>query len=288
MSRNPFNLPYDSKIENINLVKTIAVNLKKVTCNLIMGGDAPVKFQCSFQDPATNYMEGLYSFNAHLLTLIVGIVILVGWMLTSILSNNLETDSSTVNEFYHSNNIEIVWTTVPALLLAGLASPSFSLLYGLDETTDPSLTVKIFGHQWYWRYELSDANACFKSTDVRFSAYLLSDEYLTFENSGLKRTLEVNRRLVLPTTKIIRLLITGVDVLHSWTIPSFGVKVDACPGRLNQANLFLKRCGLFFGQCSEICGVNHGFMPIAVLAVPSLQFHTILLNRIQHISYSKI
>lgn len=250
-------------------------------------GDSPKRMQCSFQDPATGYMEGILSFNFHLLTLIVGIVILVGWFMISILSNQLEFNSSKVDVFYHSNLIEIVWTSVPAVLLAGLASPSFSLLYGLDESTDPSLTVKIFGHQWYWRYELSDANACFKSTDLRFSAYLLSDEYLSIEKSGLKRTLEVNRRLVLPTTKIIRLLITGVDVLHSWTIPSFGVKVDACPGRLNQANLFLKRCGLFFGQCSEICGVNHGFMPIAVLAVPSLQFNTILLNCIHHLAYSK-
>lgn len=262
-----------------------SLNINPVFALLV--GDAPRKMQCTFQDPATSYMEGILSFNSHLLTLIVGIVLLVGWLMLSILSTQLEFNSSLVTSFYHSNTIEIVWTTVPALLLAGLASPSFSLLYGLDESTDPNLTVKIFGHQWYWRYELSDANACFKSNDIRFSAYLLSDEYLSIENSGLKRTLEVNKRLVLPTSKIIRLLITGADVLHSWTVPSFGVKVDACPGRLNQANLFLKRCGLFFGQCSEICGVNHGFMPIAVLAVPSLQFHVILLNCIQHISYSK-
>jgi cytochrome c oxidase subunit 2 len=272
--------------ENLSIKNSHAmVFLKKM--NLDFTCDSPIKFQRSFQDPATNYMEGLLCFNTHLLTLIVGIVILVGWMLSVILNNNLEVTSSKVDDFNHSNNIEIIWTTIPALLLAGLASPSFSLLYGLDETTDPSLTVKIFGHQWYWRYELSDANACFQSTDVRFSAYLLSDDYLTSEGNGLKRILEVNRRLVLPTTKIIRLLITGADVLHSWTIPSFGVKVDACPGRLNQAHLFLKRCGLFFGQCSEICGVNHGFMPIAVLAVPSLQFNTILLNRIQQISFLK-
>jgi cytochrome c oxidase subunit 2 len=260
-----------------------AGNLVIFNVNLLKG-DSPLKFQLSFQDPATNYMEGLFCFNSHLLILIIGIVCLVGWMLSSILTNYLEIDSSNVDKFNHSNNIEIVWTTVPAFLLAGLASPSFSLLYGLDETTDPSLTVKIFGHQWYWRYELSDTNACFNSTDIRFSSYLLSDEYLSTESNGLKRILEVNRRLVLPTTKIIRLLITSVDVLHSWTIPSFGVKVDACPGRLNQAHLFLKRCGLFFGQCSEICGVNHGFMPIAVLAVPSLQFNTILLNRIKQVS----
>lgn len=259
-----------------------------VSINFQIGkGDSPRRLQRSFQEPATDYMEGILSFNFHLLTLITGIVILVSWLFVSILSLQLEMLSNTVSGFYHSNVIEIVWTTVPAVLLAGLASPSFSLLYGLDESADPSLTVKIFGHQWYWRYEMSDANACFQSNDIRFSAYLLADEYLSIENCGLKRTLEVNRRLVLPTTKIIRLLITGVDVLHSWTVPSFGVKVDACPGRLNQANLFLKRCGLFFGQCSEICGVNHGFMPIAVLAVPSIQFHTILLNRIQHSDYLK-
>jgi cytochrome c oxidase subunit 2 len=244
-------------------------------------GDSPQVLQLGFQDPASVYMESLLIFNDHLLFIIIGIVVLVGWMMVQILKSFLEFESFQTYNFFHSSWIEIVWTTTPAIILASLASPSFSLLFGLDESSDPDITVKIYGHQWYWRYELSDANTCLKTKDIKFAAYILSDEYLTLENSGLKRSLEVNRRLVLPTSKIVRLLITGADVLHSWTVPSFGVKVDACPGRLNQANLFLKRCGLFFGQCSEICGSNHGFMPIAVLAVPSLQFNWILVNQVQ-------
>lgn len=143
---------------------------------------------------------------------------------------------------------------MPALILLSLASPSFSLLYSLDEISDPELTLKILGHQWYWSYEISDFNSCSAVHTLKYSSYMLTNESLK-ENYpiGFFRNLETNKRVVLPTSTHLRLLITAIDVLHSWTIPSFGIKVDACPGRLNQANLFIKRFGAFFGQCSEIC-----------------------------------
>ena len=125
---------------------------------------------------------------------------------------------------------------------------------------------------------MSDFNSCSESAQtLKYSSYMLTNEFLKENNKlGFFRVLETNKRIVLPTNTHIRLLITAVDVLHSWTIPSFGVKVDACPGRLNQANLFVKRLGVFFGQCSVICGVNHGFMPIVLLALPSAQLSCIL------------
>ena len=124
------------------------------------------------------------------------------------------------------------------------------------------MTLKIVGHQWYWSYEYSDFSDNDKS--VNFDSYMITTNDLTL---GAFRLLETDNRVVLPTNTHIRLLITSADVLHSWAVPSFGIKIDACPGRLSQASLFVKREGLFFGQCSEICGINHGFMPIAVKCV---------------------
>lgn len=244
-------------------------------------GDAPVVYQLGFQDPATTTMEGIYLFNSHLLFVIISIVIVVGWLLYSVLINFGEFEQSNVSDFTHSNPVEIIWTTIPALVLLSLASPSFSLLYSLDEISNPELTLKIMGHQWYWSYEISDFNSCSESNQsLKFSSYMLTNEFLKENHSGFFRVLETNKRVVLPTNTHLRLLITAVDVLHSWTIPSFGVKVDACPGRLNQANLFIKRFGVFFGQCSEICGVNHGFMPIVLLAMPSVQYHYLIMTNL--------
>lgn len=245
-------------------------------------GDAASTNQLGFQDPATTTMEGIFLFNLHLLFVIIGIVIIVGWLLLIIVTNFTEIDNSQVANFNHSNMIEIVWTSIPALILLSLASPSFSLLYSLDEISNPELTLKILGHQWYWSYEISDFNSCSKTQNLKYSSYMLSDEVLKESTTmGFFRVLETNKRVVLPTNTHLRLLITAVDVLHSWTIPSFGVKVDACPGRLNQANLFIKRFGVFFGQCSEICGVNHGFMPIVLLAIPSAQYHYLIMTNLK-------
>nr|YP_009329911.1 cytochrome oxidase subunit II [Didymosphenia geminata]API83102.1 cytochrome oxidase subunit II [Didymosphenia geminata] len=244
-------------------------------------GDSAAMYQLGFQDPATTSMEGIFLFNLHLLFVIISIVILVGWLLFIILRNFAESNNSNVADFTHSNHIEIIWTSIPALILLSLASPSFSLLYSLDEISFPELTLKILGHQWYWSYEISDFNSCSNSHNLKYSSYMLTDETLQKSSVGLFRVLETNKRVILPTNTHLRLLITAVDVLHSWTVPSFGVKVDACPGRLNQANLFIKRFGVFFGQCSEICGVNHGFMPIVVLAVPSVQYHYIIMTNLE-------
>jgi cytochrome c oxidase subunit 2 len=160
----------------------------------------------------------------------------------------------------HGTTIEIVWTLVPALILIVIAVPSFSLLYAVDEVVNPSITIKIVGNQWYWNYQYSDYESE-EQESISFDSYILPESDLSLGNL---RLLEVDNRVVLPVDTHIRLVVTSADVLHCWTIPSFGVKIDACPGRLNEASLFVERQGVFYGQCSEICGINHGFIPIAV------------------------
>jgi len=154
-----------------------------------------------------------------------------------------------------------------------IAIPSFALLYSLDEVINPSMTLKVIGHQWYWSYEYS--NSSNPKNILNFDSYMKSEEDLTLGNF---RLLEVDNRIVLPIKIHIRLLVTAADVLHSWAVPSLGIKVDACPGRLNQVFLFLKREGVFYGQCSEICGINHGFMPIVVQGVKIDKFISYLIN----------
>ena len=248
------------------------LNFKVLLC------EAAEPFQKSFQEPATSEMDGIYLFNSHLLFVIICIVLLVWWLLYLVYANFLDCSNSSVLNFTHASTIEIIWTTIPAVILLSLASPSFSLLYSLDEISNPEITLKIFGHQWYWSYELSDYKICSSSnSSLKFSSYLLTNDFLKdYNNLGFFRLLETNKRIFLPSNTHIRLLVTAVDVLHSWTIPSFGVKVDACPGRLNQANLFIKRFGVFFGQCSEICGVNHGFMPIVAVVCSSSSYYNII------------
>lgn len=183
----------------------------------------------------------------------------------------------------HAPILEIIWTLIPAIILIFVAIPSFSLLYSMDEIIEPLLTIKIIGHQWYWSYEFLDPNIVFqlyvesmpnKISDYKplevtcsFDSYLLSEDLLIDQS---KRLLDVDNKLYLPVETNIRLLITAADVLHSWAVPALGIKLDACPGRLNQTSLYIRRPGTFYGQCSEICGVNHGFMPIAVVGLDIL------------------
>jgi cytochrome c oxidase subunit 2 len=246
---------------------------------ITLQADAAEQFQTYLQDPATQTMEGLLDFNGHLLILITSIVGFVGWLLFSTIYSFEELKGpQKLPLFVHSKELEITWTSLPALILLMLASPSFALLYSMDEIATPEISLKILGHQWFWSYEISDFVG-YNGNPIKFKyvCYLLSSEDLQLKDEmGYFRLLETNKRVILPTNIHIRLLISSADVLHSWTIPSLGVKVDACPGRLNAANIFLKRFGLFYGQCSEICGVNHGFMPISLIVVPSLKFHGFL------------
>ena len=236
--------------------------------------DASVIYQMDFQEAATPSMEGIINFNHSVSFIIIFIMGFVSWLLFNAIFYYCEDNNTSPSKFTHSNELEIVWTSVPAIILLFLATPSFSLLYSMDEIADATISMKIIGHQWYWSYELSNDHTNFDTSlfQEQMDVNLKYDCYMTdFENmpekQGYFRLLETNKRVLLPTKTHIKLFVSSADVLHSWTVPSFGIKVDACPGRLNQLNLFIKRSGLFFGQCSEICGVNHAFMPIAVVGV---------------------
>jgi len=204
----------------------------------------------------------------------------VCWMLYQVYVLFNEESNPIAQKFTHSSLLEIVWTILPALVLLVIAIPSFTLLYSLDELIDPVVTLKIVGHQWYWSYEYSDYATLEGGESLNFDSYMVSTDDLTY---GSFRLLEVDNRVVLPVNSHIRLLVTAADVLHSWAVPSFGIKVDACPGRLSQASLFLKREGVYYGQCSEICGVNHGFMPIVVKGVSVDTFITWITTKLDNL-----
>jgi len=226
--------------------------------------DASEKWQIGIQDPATSVLEGMIVFHNYLIFYQIFIGVFVLWILVIAIIRYDSLKNSVSNIFTHSSLLEILWTIFPAFVLLLLAVPSFILLYSLDELIDPVLTLKIVGHQWYWSYEYSDYATLEGGETLNFDSYMKSTDDLV---KGSFRLLEVDNRVILPVNTHIRVLVTAADVLHSWAVPSFGIKIDACPGRLSQGSLFIKREGVYYGQCSEICGVNHGFMPIVVSGV---------------------
>lgn len=236
----------------------------------ILSCDVAEPWQFGTQDPATPIMEGMIYFNNYLIFFLIFIGYVVMWLLAHVMSAFDQKVQSSSKPFNHASVLEFIWTIIPAVLLIYIAVPSFSLLYSIDELIKPDMTIKVIGHQWYWSYEYSDQ--CLTGdtdTSISFDSYILEPKEVRVSKEEGKRPcyfrlLNVDNNLVIPASTHIRLLITSADVLHSWCVPSFGIKLDACPGRLSQTSLFVKREGLFFGQCSEICGVNHGFMPIAV------------------------
>nr|YP_009349898.1 cytochrome c oxidase subunit II [Pseudorhynchus acuminatus]AQM40072.1 cytochrome c oxidase subunit 2 [Pseudorhynchus acuminatus] len=219
----------------------------------------------NLQNSVTPLMEQLTFFHDHALMILLIITILVAYIMGSLFFNKF-----THRYLLEGQTIEVIWTILPAVTLIFIALPSLRLLYLLDESMDPMITMKTVGHQWYWSYEYSDFQ-----TPYEFDSYMIPYNEMT--NNGF-RLLDVDNRIILPMNTQIRMLITAADVLHSWTVPALGVKVDATPGRLNQINFFMSRPGLFFGQCSEICGANHSFMPIVIESVNTKTFIKSIMN----------
>nr|BAO50829.1 cytochrome c oxidase subunit II [Lymantria dispar japonica]BBJ21160.1 cytochrome c oxidase subunit II [Lymantria dispar japonica] len=212
----------------------------------------------NLQNSASPLMEQIIFFHDHTLIILIMITILVGYLMISLLFNKY------INRFLlEGQMIEVIWTILPAITLIFIALPSLRLLYLLDELNNPLITLKSIGHQWYWSYEYSD----FKN--IEFDSYMMKSDNMKLDNF---RLLDVDNRIVLPMNNQIRIMVTATDVIHSWTIPALGVKIDANPGRLNQTNFFISRPGIFFGQCSEICGTNHSFMPIMIESIPIKNF----------------
>jgi len=176
-----------------------------------------------------------------------------------------ESENPKPSRIIHGSTLEVVWTVVPSIILLILAFPSFALLYSMDEVVHPAVTIKVTGNQWYWDYEYSD----YEDESIIFDSYMVPEDEL---EEGELRLLEVDNRVVLPVDTHIRILVTGRDVIHCWSVPSLGVKCDGIPGRLNQTSVFIDREGTFYGQCSEICGTHHGFMPICVEGVSTSDY----------------
>nr|QIV24720.1 cytochrome c oxidase subunit II [Howea angulata] len=210
------------------------------------------------QDSNSPLMEQLSFFHDHTLMILVVITVLVGQLLLTLFFNKFSH-----RYLLEGQLIEIIWTILPAVTLIFIALPSLRLLYLLDEINNPLITVKSIGHQWYWSYEYSD----FKN--IEFDSYMIPTNEMKPFNF---RLLDVDNRMVIPFKSEIRMLVTAADVIHSWTIPSLGVKIDATPGRLNQVSFISSRPGILFGQCSEICGANHSFMPIVVESISNKFF----------------
>ena len=228
-------------------------------------------YQMDFQDPATPVMEAIINFHHDLMFLLILIVIFTSWMLFRCLYFFTESFHPTPTTIVHGTLIEIIWTLTPALILMTVATPSFALLYSMDEVIDPAITIKVIARQWYWRYEYATNELGYDgyNSSLGFDTYLVPETELQV---GRLRLLDVDTYLIVPVETHIRLLITASDVLHCWSVPALGIKLDAAPGRMNQTSMYIKRPGTFFGQCSEICGVFHGYMPIVVRAVPMTDY----------------
>nr|AUJ22066.1 cytochrome oxidase subunit II [Tettigades chilensis] len=212
----------------------------------------------NLQDSSSPLMEQLIFFHDHTLVILIVITVVVGYMMVTLIFNNM------INRLLLEGQlIELIWTLLPALTLIFIALPSLRLLYLLDEVNNPLLTVKIIGHQWYWSYEYSDF------LNVEFDSYMKPTVDLGVSEF---RLIETDNHMILPFNTQVRLVITSSDVLHSWAMPSIGTKVDAVPGRLNQSSIMVNRPGLLYGQCSEICGANHSFMPIVIESVNNDMF----------------
>nr|DBA07039.1 TPA_asm: cytochrome c oxidase subunit II [Neodiprion lecontei] len=210
----------------------------------------------NFQNANSPIMEQLIFFHDYTMIILILITMSILYLMLTMMLNKF-TNKNLLNK----QNIEIIWTMTPSMLLIFIAMPSIHLLYLTDEINKPLITIKTIGHQWYWSYEYSD----FKN--IEFDSYMNKSI-----NKNSFRLLDVDNNTIIPSNTQIRMIVSSNDVIHSWTIPSLGKKIDAIPGRLNQISLLIKRPGLMFGQCSEICGANHSFMPIVMESIPMNYF----------------
>nr|QBZ38162.1 cytochrome c oxidase subunit II [Purohita sinica] len=212
-----------------------------------------IKF--TLPDGLSPSMEQLIFFHDHTMAIILSITVMIMILINSLMKNKYVNLNLTEHQM-----IETYWTILPTMILFMIAIPSLKILYSMEELINPSVSIKSIGHQWYWSYEYTDKN---------FKEY---ESYMKYDSLNNFRLLEVDNRMKSPFLTQMRMIFTSTDVLHSWTIPSLGIKMDAIPGRLNQSSLLIKKPGIFLGQCSEICGTNHSFMPIMLESIKLNKF----------------
>lgn len=262
-----------------------------------------------FQSSVTPIMEGITDLHNHIFAYLIFVLCLVLWIYVTTVyyfwwypsyeEVNFRKKILESRSVLHSTVLETVWTVAPSGVLLSIGIPSFALLYAMDEVVNPQMTIKVVGHQWYWSYEYSMVNLSeleweerdfgekhpplkedsyvlnrilshlSKKINVSFDSYMKNEDEL---EEGEVRLLSTTEPLVVPVNTHIRFLVTSADVIHSFAVPSLGIKIDAIPGRLNQGMVYIKVPGVYRGQCSEICGVNHGFMPIEIKAIEGDQF----------------
>lgn len=222
----------------------------------------PQPWQMTFQAAASPVMERISSLHNYITVVMIIVVVVVMALLAVVMIRFNARANPKPQTFSHNTALEVAWTAIPVLILLVIAVPSFKLLYFMDRTNEADFTLKVTGHQWYWSYEYPDHNLAFDSFMKDSSALEPQDP----------RLLAVDNEVVIPVGATVRVLMTSQDVIHAWAVPALGVKTDSMPGRLNETWIRADRAGTYYGQCSELCGVNHGFMPIAVRAVSAEEF----------------
>lgn len=246
-----------------NYLRAIGVGMAMAMIAGVADAAAPVPWQTGLQPAASPIMERITSLHSLLFWIITLVCLFVLGLLVYVCVKFAETKNPNPSRRSHNTLLEIVWTAVPVLILVIIAVPSFKLLYFEDVLPKTDLTIKAIGNQWYWTYEYPD------SGNFTFDSVLVEESDL---KPGQKRLLQTDNVLVIPAGVNVRLQVTAADVLHAWAMPSLGVKVDGVPGRLNELWLHAKAPGTYYGQCSELCGIRHGFMPITLQAMPEAEF----------------
>lgn len=233
---------------------------------LLFGGisfaDKPHPWQINFQEPATPVMESIHKFHNELLWIIAAIALVVTALLVYVIWRFRASKNPVPATFTHHTGLEIIWTAIPVVLLVVIAIPSLKLLHLMDKLEKPELTLKVTGHQWFWEYD-------YPESEINFNSLIVPKDQL---KEGDIRLLSVDQQVILPVDTDVRILVTSADVLHSWAVPAFGVKQDTVPGRLRETWVRITKPGTYYGQCSELCGQGHGYMPIAVKAVSKEEF----------------
>lgn len=224
----------------------------------------PQPWQIGFQKAATPVMEKIVAFHGLLLTIIFAIAFLVVSLLLFIIYRYRASRHPSPSTRTHHTYLEIIWTLAPAFILATIAVPSFEMMFYMDKAKDAELTIKVVGYQWYWNYEYPDHH-------IKYDSLIVPDAQL---KPGEPRLLTADQAMVVPVGATVRLLFTAADVIHSWAVPALGIKKDCVPGRVNETWLQIQREGVYHGQCSELCGMKHGFMPIVVRAVSRKDFQS--------------
>lgn len=235
--------------------------------NNLIFNDVPTPWGVYFQNSATPNQEGIIELHDNIMFYLILILGLVSWILYSVI-RTYSKNPIAYKYIKHGQTIEIIWTILPAVVLLVIAFPSFILLYLCDEVISPAMTIKAIGLQWYWKYEYSDFINDSGET-VEFESYLIPEDLL---EEGQLRMLDTDTSIVCPVDTHIRFIVTSADVIHDFAVPSLGIKIDATPGRLNQTSALIQRTGVFYGQCSELCGVAHSAMPIKIEAVTLPEF----------------